>query len=333
MIAWTQYADERLLEERICDLDLQIERTPLAPRVARLYEELDARGITFKPRCWLSNEWFSPDGTPGIALPFYLSHPRLMRLEKQQMLVVEGGNQRSCMMLLRHEAGHALDTAYRLHYRKRWRESFGRFTEPYPRHYRPNPNSRNYVLHLDSWYAQAHPAEDWAETFAVWLTPRSGWRSQYASWPVARRKLEFVDELMSEIAGKAPAVKKRARVDHVSTLRQTLGDYYADKRDRYKVGWSAGYDEDLQRIFSIRGRETAVQFLRRNRREIRDSVARWTGAHRYTVDQVLEEVIDRCRQLRLRVALPKGDARMQAAVMLTVHTMNSMKAGRHEIPV
>ena len=26
-------------------------------------------------------------------------------------------------------------------------------------------------MHLDPWYAQSHPDEDFAETFAVWLTP------------------------------------------------------------------------------------------------------------------------------------------------------------------
>ena len=87
---------------------------------------------------WLSSEWFSPDGIPGIAIPFYLAHPRLRKLEHRQILEVEGGTEGECMRILRHEAGHAIDTAYRLHRRKRWREIFGSFSQPYPDSYRPN---------------------------------------------------------------------------------------------------------------------------------------------------------------------------------------------------
>ncbi|MCK7497714.1 MAG: putative zinc-binding metallopeptidase [Comamonadaceae bacterium] len=60
-----------------------------------------------------------------------------------------------------------------------WRRRFGRASRHYPESYLPRPGSRNYVVHLDHWYAQSHPAEDWAETFAVWLDPRSRWRERY----------------------------------------------------------------------------------------------------------------------------------------------------------
>src|SRR6266567_3408508 len=96
-----------------------------------------------------------------------------MKLERKQMLEVEGGTDTECLRILRHEAGHALDTAFRLHFRRQWRELFGSFAQRYPDFYKPKPKSRNYVLHLRAWYAQAHPAEDFAETFAVWLQPRS----------------------------------------------------------------------------------------------------------------------------------------------------------------
>jgi hypothetical protein len=111
---------------------------------------------------------------------------------------VEGGNRPWLMRILRHEAGHALDTAYRLRRRRRWRDVFGPASLPYPERYRARPGSRRYVHHLGGWYAQAHPTEDFAETFAVWLAPRSGWRRQYAGWP-ALGKIEMVDELMSEV--------------------------------------------------------------------------------------------------------------------------------------
>ena len=148
---------------------------------------------------WLSEEWFSPDGVPGIAVPFYLAHPRLERLERRMMRNVEGGSAESAMRILRHEAGHAIDTAYRLRRRKRWREVFGPASLPYPDTYKARPGSRRYVQHLGEWYAQSHPCEDFAETFAVWLKPNSSWRRTYAQWP-AFHKLEFVDELLDRRA-------------------------------------------------------------------------------------------------------------------------------------
>src|SRR5690242_17828978 len=206
--SWTRMSDEQLLGMRFCDLRLRLERTPLAKRVRRLYRELDRRQIGIRPHCWLSEEWFSPDGVPGIAIPFYLAHPRLMKLENHKMLEVEGGTRDWCMRILRHEAGHTIDTAFRLHRRRPWQDVFGKSSQPYPDFYNPKPYSKSYVLHLDSWYAQSHPAEDFAETFAVWLKPDSDWRKRYTGWP-ALKKLEFVDQLMGELADQTPPVRSR----------------------------------------------------------------------------------------------------------------------------
>ena len=334
---WARYDDERLLDLRLCDLGLKLERTPLAAAAERLYEELEHRGIRHKPHVWLSSEWFSPDGIPGIALPFYLAHRRLKQLERNQMLEVEGGNEVGCMRILRHEAGHAIDTAYRLHRRKRWREIFGSFRQPYPQTYRPKPNSRNYVVHLAAWYAQAHPAEDFAETFAVWLTPRSRWRRRYSNWYIALRKLEYVDELMREIEGQPAAVRSRAQVYPMKDLKITLRQHYRGKRAHYAVEWDDSYDRDLARLFSNdkrhAGRPTAVSFLRGIRKEIRERIADWTGAHTYTVDQVLQDLIDRSREKRLRLTMPTNRARQEAVMLVTVHTMNCMNWTHREIPL
>jgi hypothetical protein len=152
---WADYPDDELLQLRMCDLGLRIEGTVLEERIARLYEELEQRGIEFRPHHWISDEWFSPDGVPGVAVPFYLAHPRLMRLERTKMLEVEGGSEEWCMKILRHETGHAIDTAYRLHFRKQYRAIFGKYTAPYPKTYQPRPYSKKYVMHLEPSYAQA----------------------------------------------------------------------------------------------------------------------------------------------------------------------------------
>ena len=148
---WTRLPDEKLLDLRPCDLGLTIKRSPVVRPLARLYRELERRGLKFRPHYWIAMEWFSPDGVPGIAIPFHLLHPRLKRLERRFMGEVEGGNAESLMKILRHEAGHAVDTAYRLRRRKQWRETFGAASKRYPRHYRPRPGSKRFVQHLDSW--------------------------------------------------------------------------------------------------------------------------------------------------------------------------------------
>lgn len=332
--AWADLRDEELLDLRMCDLGLKIEGTDLEPRIERLYQELQRRNLRFRPHCWLSQEWFSPDGIPGIAIPFYLAHPRLMKLEKRQMFEVEGGTHDWCMRILRHEAGHAIDSAYRLHRRRRWQQVFGKSSEPYPEFYNPKPYSKRYVLHLDSWYAQSHPAEDFAETFAVWLKPDSRWRKRYTGWP-ALKKLEYVDELMQEIADSPPAVRSRSHVEPLSSLRTTLRQHYEAKRAHYGTGYPDFYERDLRLLFSDSPKyaknESAAAFLRRIRAELRKTVAHWTGTHDYTIDQVLQDMIARCRQLKLRLDRPERQAKQDATVLLTVQTMNYLHAGHHRL--
>ncbi|MHC5011034.1 MAG: putative zinc-binding metallopeptidase, partial [Planctomycetota bacterium] len=293
---WAELPDEKLLDVRIKDLGVAIEGTALEPRIERLLAELAARELRLRPHFWLSTEWFSPDGVPGIAVPFFLAHPRLERLERKQMLEVEGGSERECMAILRHEAGHAFDTAYRLHYRRDWKRVFGG-SRPYPEYYSPRPYSRRFVLHLDAWYAQSHPAEDFAETFAVWLRPGRRWRKTYAGWP-ALKKLEFVDRLVGDVCTKPPVVRSRRRVEPLSREKRTLREYYEWKHRVYGTEYPDFYDLDLKRLFSDqprhRRREAASTFLRRSRRRLRRAVAHWTGLSQYTIDQVLREMIGRC---------------------------------------
>src|SRR5690242_12130520 len=219
--AWVSLPDAELLKLRFKDLKVAIPGTWLERCLDELYAELAERGLRIRPHAWVSNEWFSPDDTPGIAIPFYLAHPRLMRLERKMIIDVEGGTVPECMRILRHEAGHVIQHSYQLNRRRRWQQLFGRSSTRYPDFYRPNPASKNYVQHLRLWYAQSHPDEDFAETFAVWLRPRSDWRRRYADWP-ALRKLEYVDELMEAVAGERPALTKRLKVDPLSKNTRTL---------------------------------------------------------------------------------------------------------------
>ncbi len=214
---WSQWSDQKLLDLKLCQLGVTIEDTPLEARIAELQQELTGRGLSFQPHFWLSAEWFSPDGVPGVAIPFYLAHPRLEKLERAQMLEVEGGTPDWCMKILRHEAGHAIDNGYKLRLRRRRQQLFGPSYLEYPDYYTPKPYSKSFVLHLDSWYAQSHPDEDFAETFAVWLNPHSDWKARYVDWP-ALKKLEYMDTLMHEAVGQAHARSHAAQSGAASNV-------------------------------------------------------------------------------------------------------------------
>ncbi len=325
--AWEKLSDEQLLKKRLGSLRVRLGGTWLEDCLATLNEELAERGIRLRPHAWLSSEWFSPAGVPGIAVPFYLAHPRLMKLEKKMMLEVEGGTWHECMAILRHEAGHAVQHAYQLQRRRRWQQLFGASSKRYPLYYRPNPASRRYVQHLRRWYAQSHPDEDFAETFAVWLRPRSNWRARYAGWPVLK-KLEYVDELMGEIAKQRPLLTRRERVEPLSQLTDTLAEHYRKKLALYAFDTPKTYDRDLRRLFSDDPRhhrsQAASTFIRHNRARIRELVSKWTGEYQLTLDAILDDMIVRCRELNLRAVGSERKLMMEFTVLLTAKTVHAL---------
>jgi Putative zinc-binding metallo-peptidase len=323
---WESLPDKELLDVPMRQLGVRIDGTWIDEALAELYADLERRDLRFRPHAWLSSDWFVPDDIPGIAIPFYLAHPRLMQLERRQMLEVEGGTRPEMMKILRHECGHALDHAYRLGRDRERRELFGDASKRYPEHYRPNPASRRYVLHLRLYYAQSHPVEDFAETFAVVLASRtSGWRRRYADWP-ALKKLEYIDSLLERLAGVRPANSDRSKPDSLPTLPGTLREYYADKRERYLVSYPDIYDNDLRKLFSDdpkhHRRELASRFISRNSAEIRKLVSSFTGEYEFTLNQVLKDMIGRSRELKLRAAGPERRLKMEFAILLTVKTMD-----------
>ena len=326
--AWVSLPDEELLQLRLKDLDVSFEGTWLEGCVADLHAELEQRGLTIRPHAWISSEWFSPSDTPGIAIPFYLAHPRLMRLERKMIIDVEGGTVPECMRILRHEAGHVVQHSYQLQRQRRWQELFGPSSRRYPSYYRPNPASRRYVQHLPLWYAQSHPDEDFAETFAVWLAPRSNWRRRYEGWQ-ALKKLEYVDESIPALSTERPLLTRRIEVDPLNRLTQTLAEHYEKKQAHYAANNPPKfYDRDLRRIFSDDPRHrrspAASSFLLRNRAKIRQIVSKWTGEYQLTLDAVFDDMITRCRELKLRAVGPERQLRMDFIVLLTAKTVYSL---------
>jgi hypothetical protein len=317
--AWTRLDDEALLDMRFCDLRLSLRSAGLDAAVQRLYEELRLKDIRFRPHVWLSEEWFSPDGIPGIAIPFYLAHPRLKQLERRFMREVEGGNDKWLMRILRHETGHAIDTAFGLRRRKSWRDTFGKASRRYPTRYSPRPTSRRFVLHLGHWYAQSHPTEDFAETFAVWLPPRSRWRSQYAGWP-ALAKLDYVDGTMRQLQGRRAVCLSRDVIEPLAENTRTLREHYRRKQRRYELDTRRSYDRRLMRVFGTAADHPdalhASRFLRQVRPQVERLMIRRARMHPYLVQHVLRTATQRARAMRLRLSHSQRDTKREVLVML-----------------
>ncbi|MBN1818568.1 MAG: putative zinc-binding metallopeptidase [Sedimentisphaerales bacterium] len=324
-IHWESLPDEEILQLRIKDLGLRITDSPLEPLIERMYSELEERGLCFQPSCYLADEWLCPDKEPIIGIPFCLAHPRLKKIEFDMMYEVEGGDEQSCMRLLRHECGHAFNYAYRLFRRTRWRQLFGSFSERYSDSYSYQPYSRRYVVHLDNHYAQSHPDEDFAETFAVWLNPGNSWKPKYQGWP-AIKKLNYIDSLASRIGQQPPLVTARNDPPwSAQRMRSTLAAYYERKRKSLGSDFQGFYDDSLKEVFLTRskGRKCmkASKLLREHRKQIVDHVARWTGHRKYDLHQLLIRFGTRCDALGLYARLDLD------TVMAVVSLMTAIAGG------
>jgi hypothetical protein len=328
---WASLTDQQLLERRISKLGLRLDGTAIAPLIQQLYDELSAKGLVFHPPCHIGDEWFVPVGVPAIFIPFFLVHDRLRALERTMMLEVEGGTPEWFMKLMRHEAAHAYSYAYQIPRKKKWQQIFGRTSrEETPDFYQPRPFSRSYVINLDDWYAQSHPDEDFAETFAVWLTPGLDWRKRYTGW-IALQKLEYVDELMRSLIGKSPVRMPPYRAAEYDCLNLKLKTYYARKRKLYEDTYPDFYDADLRELFAAPvgpGRIKASSYLNRRRRRLLNSVCQWTNEKKFRVNELLARLIKRCDQLGLHVQNDDPRQDFLVSAFITTLVMNYLFTGK-----
>lgn len=319
-----------ILDKPIRELGLKIEASPLEKLVQRLYRELDHKGLKkFRPAVYLTDEWGCPSGEPIIGIPFYLADPRLSHLEKE---INDLEDQRQTMMYLRHEAGHALNYAYGLYKTAEWKQLFGPYRRRYRDDYRPVAFSRSYVRHMEGWYAQKHPDEDFAETFAVWLRPGSGWRKRYKDWP-AIAKLRYVDRIAKQFGEVEPS-RPRGRKDiTVDDMESTVAEFYEDVLNQQPSPGELPLDADLQDIFQVgrrkKGVVPAAEMLRANRNALVDKLTYWTGVQRPLVKKLVESIEARAAQLELKADVKKErDYLTEITVYETALAMNYITRGK-----
>jgi hypothetical protein len=312
-----------LLKTSVSKLSLAVEGSPLERYVRRLRREMEAKGFRFKPEVYLTDGWGCPDRTPVIGIPFYLADARLVRLEEEQTGEVE--DPRTIMMLLRHEAGHAVNYAYRLWRRPSWGEIFGRFTKPYRDSFRPDRMSRHYVRHIAVYpygrtYAQKHPDEDFAETFAVWLTPKSGWRQRYRNWPVIR-KLLYVDRLMKDIRREIPESRSSRRLLPVDRMNLTLAEHFGKKAERFRRDARGYVDDSLHDAFpASRGQvlRPAAALFRRYRERLVERVVHWSVLTPAEAETLVRKLEARAAALKLSYRPGAEGERLMDVVSLVI---------------
>ena len=322
---------QEILSKPIQQLGLKLEGSPLERFVQQLYKELDAKGLKkFRPKCYLTDEWGCPNMEPVIGIPFYLANPDLAQLERNMNDLEDA---REIMMYMRHEAGHAFNYAYQLYKSAEWRDLFGPFRRAYRDNYRPIPFSRKYVRHMAGWYAQKHPDEDFAETFAVWLTPRSQWRKRYEGWG-ALAKLQYVDRMARKVGDVEP-IRRRGRTDiTVDEMESTVGEFYRLSLPEELPVQELALDADLADIFNVSPKRRkdvrpAQEMLRQHRKPIVDKVAYWSGVQRPIVNRLLESISKRVEILGLRVDVRRESEYLtEFTVYTTALSMNYLTRGK-----
>lgn len=323
-----------LLHIPICDLGLALEGSPLEPFTDRLYREFAAKGMMFRPSFYLTDSWGCPDRVPVIGIPFYLADKRLARIEQEQTGEIE--DDLAVMMLVRHEAGHAVNYAYRLWEDDDWAEVFGPFSKPYREAFQPQPSSRKFVRHIYAsqygrTYAQKHPDEDFAETFAVWLTPRSAWRKRYRYWP-ALKKLKYVDALMQRIRKRKPRRRGGRLLNPVEELNMPLAEHYGQRAERFRAAAQGYVDDRLHTVFPpVLGNSVvpAEDVLREHHEKLLDRMVRWSSLDENDASSILCKLEERAEALHLE--LPRrevGERLVDVAAMAVALAMEFAYCGR-----
>ena len=331
---------QEILSKPIREMGLKLEGSPMERFVQQLYRELERKGLKkFHPPFYLSDEWGCPDQQPVIGIPFYLADPKLARLEREMNDLEDS---RQIMMYMRHEAGHAFNYAYQLFKTPEWRELFGPFRRPYRDFYRPVAFSRQFVRHMEGWYAQKHPDEDFAETFAVWMTPRAQWRKRYKGWG-AMKKLLYMERMGKKFADADPLVAASASPADIADvtveeMEITPADFYARAAELQLSPRDLTLDTDLTDIFNVsrrrkKGVRPAIDFLKENRKTITDKVTYWTGVQRPLLKKLMEAIEARVAELKLNVdtALEKQHL-TELVTYTTALAMNYISRGKFVQP-
>jgi hypothetical protein len=328
----TSLHESHLWSTPIRDLGLTIMGTRLEPIIAEFEVELEQAGFhRLKPRFYLSTEWGVPFETVAIAIPFYLAKPELTEMHARRFGHVEGMGRQDVLKYLRHEMGHVVNYAYRLFEDAEWIRLFGPITRPYREEYHPKPFSRRFVQHLPGWYAQKHPDEDWAETFAVWMTPGRNWREEYATWGEALAKLEYCERTVRAVAERDPVITDEELDEDVGEIGYSIQDLY-EQASGENLQLPEGIAGSLRAIVEELDqrpdrneqapRKPMSMLLHQLEGDLMGNVYRWTGHFPERTRILLRHLAERAAAMKLRYA--ESDETAVTVAITTIVTALAM---------
>jgi hypothetical protein len=314
---------------KLNELSIDIRGSHLEPRINKLYAELDKVGISFKPKTYLSDGWGCPSGIPIIGIPFYLADVNVYSIV-DEFIDPAPRDDAEIIRYLRHECGHALNYAYLLYKEPDWEKTFGLYSKPYKDNYNAVPFDTRFVRHSPGWYAQKHPDEDFAESFAVWLTSNSRWRQIYAN-TLALPKLLYISSLVKEFGGRQPEVTGGELDRPLEKLDVTLAKWCRMRRKagQRKIMLPDIINEDLRWLFPDAEGDPAVSIFQANSRQLVHDVHDWTGVNRDSLGSLTHELSKRVETLELKIEPDKNTERItNLAIFISTLAMNYQYSGK-----
>lgn len=299
--------------ERQILLNFPLNRLPLEKSsvlfqkaLRQLKKELTQKGFNFFPHIWIATEWYCPDGVCGIAVPFYLFNKTLIKMEKEIIGRVEGESYEHLIKLLRHETGHAFENLYGTRSHSLRKMVFGSsYSQAYPSSYKPRIFSGKYVNHLGDGYAQSHPDEDFAETFATWLAlPKKQWQQKFKNKKYIFQKLKAIDQIALECREKSPLKTCTFKeYDPIWKDKRTLKEYYKQMYRRYKPNISFDTQQILKHGVHSSPALTSNSFLlndyiKKNKSKMLQELSNHLGIYQYQASQLIKPLEKELQQWR-----------------------------------
>lgn len=288
---WVYLEKEQLILQNFRDLDFELSEHPVWEACLQVCSELKEKGLKITPHFWIADEWFVPDGVRGIGVPFWCLEPILREVHQEQVGEIDGETYEEWLKIIRHECAHVLDNAFHLRKLRDRQEIFGPCSKRYPKTYSPNPESTDFVENLPDYYAQAHPEEDWAETFAVWLgSKKYEWRTKYKGTK-ALEKLRYLDSVMTELKGKRVLYGKKTTPYKITNSKQSLEEFYIERRKDLNIRRRPYFLKETQTVFTQRpGTVAAGEFLERNRSFLVRNISKQLGRHEFQVGRLIKDI-------------------------------------------
>jgi hypothetical protein len=324
----SSYSDCEIEALKICDLSLELPECYQA-QVEKLERQLKTKGILWRPYFWLADEWFSPDGVPGIAIPFFLCHPRLQKLSTKYLGSCEGKTLAEFYKLICHETGHAIDNAYQLRKKKRRQKLFGLTSTTYPKSYTPRSDSTDYVTHLEDFYAQAHPDEDWAETFAVWLNEKR--RNKIYHGTKAEIKLNYLDEVMQNLKSGQEKTSKEKPL-HYKKDDRTIKEFFLERRQELKLNKNNYYDKVIMNDFSKKKHATnAFNYINKIQKEIIQNIEKKSAKDSWVIEKCLNDIKRECKKENYSLKYSNKKTKQVLLNHINLHIDDFVKKGNTQV--